>query len=170
MRVLETERLALRWLTPDDAGFILGLLNEPSWLRFIGDKGVRTLEDARGYIARGPGEMYARLGFGLFLTERKADGVALGLCGLIKRDSLDDVDVGYAFLPAYWGQGYAREAARAVTEWGFTARGLDRIVAITLPDNAPSIALLESIGFELERAMKLPGDGAEVALYARHRG
>ncbi|MFW5437641.1 GNAT family N-acetyltransferase [Paenibacillus apiarius] len=113
MKVLKTDRLILRWLTTDDAEFMLELLNNPSWLEFIGDKGVRTVEDARDYILKGPVDMYARLGFGLYLTERKADGVPIGICGLIKRDSLEDVDIGFAFLPRLWAKGYAYESASA---------------------------------------------------------
>ncbi|MFI4982343.1 MAG: GNAT family N-acetyltransferase, partial [Nevskiales bacterium] len=113
MKVLETERLVLRRLVAEDAPFILELLSDPSWLRFIGDKGVRNLDDARLYIRIGPAAMYARLGHGLYLTELKDGGIPIGLCGLIKRDTLDDVDIGFAFLPQYRGQGYAREAAAA---------------------------------------------------------
>ncbi|KPV49042.1 hypothetical protein SE17_34840, partial [Kouleothrix aurantiaca] len=111
MTVLETERLRLRQFADSDAAFVLELLNEPSWLRFIGDRGVRTLDDALGYITNGPQAMYARYGFSLLVVERTTDGAALGMCGLIKRDTLDAPDIGYAFLPRAWGQGYAREAA-----------------------------------------------------------
>src|SRR5262245_58073861 len=106
MKVLETDRLNLRRLSIDDAEFILELLNEPSFLRFIGDKGVRTLDDARDYISNGPIDMYNRLGFGLYLTELKDGGVTIGICGLIKRDALEDVDIGFAFLPKLWAIGY----------------------------------------------------------------
>ena len=98
MKILETDRLTLRHLTRDDAEFILQLLNEPSWLRFIGDKGVRTIEDARKYILNGPVEMYSRLGFGLYLVELNDEDTSIGICGLIKRDSLDDVDIGLDLL------------------------------------------------------------------------
>src|SRR5687768_14272461 len=114
LKVLETDRLVLRWVTTDDAEFILALLNDPAWLQFIGDKGVRTLEDARDYILRSPVDMYRRLGFGLYLTELKEGGVPIGLCGVLKRDGLDDVDIGFAFLPAYRAKGYGYEAASAV--------------------------------------------------------
>ena len=101
MNVLQTDRLRLRWISSLDAEFIVELLNEPSWLRFIGDKGVRTTQDANAYISNGPVAMYARHGFGLYLTELKEDSVPIGICGLIKRDGLDDVDIGFAFLPRY---------------------------------------------------------------------
>lgn len=167
MKVLDTERLSLRWLSAEDAPFILGLLNEPSWLRFIGDKNVHSLEDARAYIAKGPVDMYRRLGFGLYLVELRKDGAPIGLCGLIKRDSLEDVDLGFSLLPAYWGQGFAREAAEAVIEHGRNAFGLRRLVAITNPDNWSSIRLLERLGFTLERAFQLPGETTELKLFAR---
>lgn len=163
--VIETERLILRHLITDDAEFILELLNEPSWLRFIGDKGVRTLEDARNYILNGPVDMYSRLGFGLYLTELKESGIPIGICGLIKRDSLEDVDIGFAFLPKYWSKGYAYESAVAVLEYGKNVLGLNRIVAITNPDNHSSIRLLEKLGMNFERVIKLSEDADEVKLF-----
>lgn len=165
MKILETERLTLRELTVDDAAFILELLNDPDWLRFIGDKGVRTLEDARGYIEKGPMDMYARLGFGLFLSELKDGKVPIGMCGLIKRDALEDVDIGFAFLPAFRGKGYALEAASAVLALGRNRFRLSRIVAITHPDNVDSGKLLERLGLRFERMIRLsPGD-SEVRLF-----
>jgi RimJ/RimL family protein N-acetyltransferase len=167
MNVLETDRLTLRWLALEDAPFIFELLNDPSWIRFIGDKGIRTLGDARDYIVKGPGDMYARLGFGLYLTLRKEDGAPIGLCGLIKRDTLDDVDVGFAFLPRAWGQGYAREATAAVIAHGKAAFHLKRLVAITSPDNVRSGHLLENLGFHLERMIRLNVGDPEIKLFAR---
>jgi RimJ/RimL family protein N-acetyltransferase len=166
VKVLETERLILRWMSTGDAGFILELLNEPSWLRFIGDRGVRTVEDARDYILNGPVAMYARLGFGLYLVELKEDGSPIGICGLIKRDFLDDVDIGFAFLPRYWGQGYAYEAASAVLAYGQGVLGLKRIVAITTPDNDRSARLLEKLGLRFERVVRYPDDSQDVRLFA----
>jgi RimJ/RimL family protein N-acetyltransferase len=145
---------------------IVELLNDPSWLRFIGDKGVHTLEDARNYLRKGPLAMYEREGFGLYLVERREDGAPIGMCGLIKRDSLEDVDLGFAFLPRYWGQGYAREAAAAVLAHGRSAFGLARVVAITDPDNASSARLLEKLGMSLEKKVKLDHHDDEVRLYA----
>lgn len=150
----------MRHLTPDDAEFILALLNDPAFLRFIGDKGVRDMEGARKYITHGPMAMYARLGFGLYLVELKDSGVPIGLCGLIKRDGLDDVDIGFAFLPDFRMKGYAYEAASATMEYGKAALGLKRIVAITSPDNEASGKLLEKIGLRFERMIRL-SDGAE---------
>ncbi len=156
--VLETERLVLRRVTTDDAPFILELLNEPSFLEFIGDKGVRNLEDARNYILTGPVASYERFGFGLNLVLLKAGDTPIGMCGLLKRDSLPDVDVGYALRPAFWGKGYAFEAASAVLAHGRETFGLRRIVAITSPDNVGSKALLEKLGLRYEETLSLSGD------------
>src|SRR5712692_6293312 len=117
MKVLETDRLILRRLSVEDAEFILDLLNQPSFLRYIGDKGVRSLDDARAYILNGPVDSYERNGFGLYLVQMKADGTPIGICGLVKRDTLPDADVGFAFLPAHWSQGYAVESATAVMKY-----------------------------------------------------
>lgn len=165
LKVLETDRLIVRRLSPGDAGFILRLLNEPSWLRFIGDRGVRTLAEARAYILKGPVEMYSRLGFGLYLVELKEEGSAIGICGLIKRDSLEDVDIGFAFLPEYWGRGYAYEAASAVMAYAANVLGLKRLVAITSVDNESSARLLEKLGLRFEGMLQLSADSAEVRLF-----
>lgn len=165
MKVLETDRLVLRRLSADDGEFVLGLLNEPSWLRFIGDRGVRTVDGARDYILEGPVAMYERLGFGLYLTELKSDGAPIGLCGLIKRAELEDVDIGFAFVPRFWGKGYAYESASAVMTYAKNVLGLDRIVAITSLDNDRSIALLGKLGFRFEKTIRMPND-EEVRLFA----
>ncbi|MFN2510226.1 MAG: GNAT family N-acetyltransferase [Pyrinomonadaceae bacterium] len=166
MSVLETERLVLRRMTPDDAEFILKLVNEPSFIRFIGDKGVRSHADAVQYIQTGPMASYQRFGFGLYLVELKGRRVPIGMCGLLKRDSLPDVDVGFAFLPAFWSKGYAFEAAAAVKGLGKDVLGISRLVAITNPDNESSIKLLEKIGFRYERMIRLSEDAPEVKLFA----
>ena len=165
MTVIETERLALRRLASDDAEFIVELLNQPSFLRYIGDKEVRNNEDAVRYIENGPVASYERFGFGLYLVELKNTGVPIGICGLLKRDSLPDVDVGFAFLPSYWSQGYAFESASAVMTYGREALGLRRIVAITSLDNDASIRLLEKLGLRFERVIKLSADQSEVKLF-----
>lgn len=163
--VTETQRLQLRRLDADDAAFILQLVNEPSWLAFIGDKGVRTLDDARAYIASGPVAMYASHGHGLYRVALKSSGEAIGLCGLIKRDTLADVDIGYAFLPAHWGRGYAEEAARATLSHARDSLGMKRVVAIVTPANARSIRLLEKIGLSYDRDFEA-GPGDVIALFA----
>lgn len=165
MHVIETERLILRPLTEDDAPFIFQLVNDPAWLRYIGDKGVRTLDDARRYLREGPIAMYATHGFGLELVIRKSDSAPIGLCGLIKRDALPDVDVGFAFTPESRGCGYASEAAAAVLAHGRTAFGLERIVAITSLDNFASMRVLEKVGMTFERVIEIT-PGAPVRLFA----
>ena len=166
MTVTQTERLLLRWLDVRDSAFIFELVNEPSWLRYIGDKGVKTLQDAQRYIEEGPIEMYQRLGFGLYAVELKENGAPIGICGLIKRDALVDVDLGFAFLPRFWTKGYALESASAVMSYGRSALGLSRIVAIVSQDNHRSARLLEKLGFRLESSVSLQPDGDELKLYA----
>jgi RimJ/RimL family protein N-acetyltransferase len=170
LKVIETTRLTLRWLSVDDTAFIVALLNDPAWLRFIGDKGVRTQDDARRYIVNGPLKMYGQYGFGLYLTELKDSGVPIGLCGLIKRDGLADVDVGFAFLPEYRKNGYAFESSSAVIAHGENVLRLTRIVAITAPANRDSVRLVEKLGLRFERNVQLPNDGEVISLYARAIG
>ena len=165
MTVLKTDRLIIRRLTLDDAEFILKLLNEPSFLRYIGDKGVRNLEDAIRYLQTGPLASYERFGFGQFLVELKESSLPIGMSGLIKRDTLPDVDIGFAFLPDYWSQGYALEAAAALMNYGRETHGLRRIVAITSPDNYASMKLLGKLGLRFEGMIKLTEDQDEVRLF-----
>ncbi len=167
---IETARLVLRELDEGDAAFIFELVNDPAWIAHIGDKGVRNLDDARAYIANGPTAMIARLGFGLYRVGLKADDTPIGLCGLLKRDTLDEVDLGFAFLPAYRGMGYAREAALAVLDLGRRRFGLERILAITSLDNDGSIRLLESMGFVLDRSGRLEADAEPVNVFVRAGG
>jgi len=166
MEVAQTERLLLRWLNAGDSAFILELLNEPSWIRYIGDKGVKSIQDAERYIERGPVEMYRRLGFGLYLVELKENGAPIGICGLIKREALLDVDLGFAFLPRFWSSGYAFESASAVMSYARRALGLYRIVAILSQDNDRSANLLLKLGFRFESTVRLQRDGDELTLYA----
>jgi len=170
MIVLETERLTIRRLTVDDATFILRLLNEPSFLQHIGDRGVRTMADASQYILAGPMASYERVGFGLFLVELKDSHVPIGICGLLKRDALDDVDVGFAFVPESWSKGYAFESASAVVAYGRDTHGLKRIVAISSQDNIASVNLLAKLDFYFDRMVTMPGDKEELRLFARNFG
>ncbi|MYN09037.1 GNAT family N-acetyltransferase [Pseudoduganella aquatica] len=165
MLILETERLQLRTVSPDDAPFYLELVNEPSWIRFIGDRGIRTLDAARAAILDGPVAMYERLGYSLYLVQRRSDGAALGMCGLIKRDVLPDTDIGYAISPRYWGQGYAYEAAAAVVAHARGPLGLARLMAITSPDNAASIQLLGKLGMQFVERTQLQGWDAASNVY-----
>ena len=164
MKILETERLVLRQFTFEDADFILRLLNEPSFIQNIGDRGVRTLEDARSYILRVPIASYEKNGFGLYLVILKESGKSIGMCGLIKRDQLEDVDIGYAFLPEFWSKGYAVEAALAVKEYARDVIGLKRLIAITDPENQASIRVLEKIGLRFEKVVRLSEDDIELKL------
>ncbi|MDX2043926.1 MAG: GNAT family N-acetyltransferase [Acidobacteriota bacterium] len=164
-KILETERLRLRKLTTGDAAFILRLLNEPSFMENIGDKGVRTLEDARNYIVNGPVASYERFGFGLFCVEEKASGAAIGMCGLLKRDALDDVDLGYALLPEFCSKGYAVESAAGVMRFANHTLGLNRVVAITSPDNQRSIRVLEKLSFRFDKRIRLSADAEELNLF-----
>jgi len=163
--VLETERLLLRYLSSEDAEFILELLNEPSFIRNIGDRGVRTIEDANSYIVNGSVASYAKNGFGLYLVKLKETNESIGMCGLIRRDTLEDVDIGYAFLPKFWSKGYAVESAQAVKEYAKNVIGLDRIVAITDPENEGSIRVLEKIGLKFEKMVKLSEDDIDLKLF-----
>ena len=155
----------MRNFTLDDAAFFCALLNDPEWIRFIGDRHVHSDEQARDYLAKSYLAQYEKNGFGLYLTAQK-DGTPVGMCGLIKRDCFDDVDIGFAFLPAYRGKGYAREAARAALEYGWDVLKKRRVVAIVLPENTASVALLENIGLRFERMVRLADDADELALYA----
>jgi RimJ/RimL family protein N-acetyltransferase len=164
MTTITTPRLRLRELTSDDAPFILALLNEPSFLQYIGDRGVRTTDDAVRYLANGPQASYARHGFGLWLVESVTTGEPMGICGVLKRDALDHPDVGFAFRPAYWSQGFAREAAAASLEFCRRTFGLGRIDAIVQHDNERSIHLLEALGFRHEGTVRLSPDGQDLLL------
>ncbi len=166
MPVLETKRLILREQSESDAAFILRLLTEPSFIKHIGDKGVRTIDDARRYILSGPVESYRRYGFGLYLVESRGSGESMGICGLIKRETLDDVDVGFAFVPEYWSQGFALEATAAVLDHARDTLGLKRVVAVVSPGNKASIKLLEKLGMKFERMVRLSKDEPEIQLFA----
>lgn len=168
IRVLQTDRLILRQLSAertDDAEFILELVNEPGWIQNIGDRGVKNLDDARRYIQDGPVASYQKLGFGLLLVALKDGEVPVGMCGLLKRDSLDNVDIGFALLRRHESKGYAYEAAAAVMEYGWNVLGLQRIVAITAPENPSSIRLLGKLGFRFDRMLPIPGYEEESRLF-----
>ncbi len=164
-KVLETQRLLLRYFRMDDAGFILQLLNEPSFKEHIGDKGVRTVDDAGLYLQNGPLDSYERFGYGLNMVELKESGEAIGMCGLVRRDGLDDADIGYAFLERHWSMGYARESAEAILTHARETLGLNRIVAIVTPKNHSSIKLLEKIGLTFERMIQLADDDDELKFF-----
>lgn len=162
--VTETKRLILRHFTFNDLAFVLELLNEPSFIENIGDKGVRNREDARRYLVEGPLGSYVENGYGLNLVVRKQSGERLGMCGLVKRPQLNDPDIGFAFLPQYWNQGYAFESAAAALHHGREELGLETIVGIVAPGNQPSIKLLEKLGLQEEKELEM-GPGDKVLLF-----
>lgn len=165
MCIIETERLQLCQLSLDDAKFILSLVNDPGWIRFIGDRGIRTVAQAEAYLQDGPMVSYATNGFGLYLVRRKSDKLRLGMCGLVKRPSLPHVDIGFAFLSLYTGRGYALEAATAVLNYAHFDLKLHPIVAITAPDNQRSIKLLQKLGLRFQKRMVIAENQPEVLLF-----
>jgi len=155
MNLIETERLSLRELTANDAAFMYKLMNDPSWLRFIGDRNIKTIDDAKAYISNKLIPSYKEFGFGFYLTKIRKEETPVGICGLIKRPTLEYVDVGFAFMPDYRGKGYGFESASAVLEYAKNELGINYIVAITDLDNVRSIKLLEKLGLKFEKIMKL---------------
>ncbi|MEO5686006.1 MAG: GNAT family N-acetyltransferase [Burkholderiaceae bacterium] len=171
MLILETDRLRLRWFTGTDidADFLRALLNDPGWLANIGERNVRTRRQARAWIATRHTATYGRLGFGFWAVERKSDGVLMGMCGLIKRDTLLETDVGYALMPAFRGQGYAREAAAACVRYGQDVLGLPEVWGITGPHNAGSAAVLQQIGLQDAGVTRLVGEERETWMFKSRR-
>jgi len=155
----------LAQFTDRDAEFIFGLLNEPSFLRYIGDRGVRSADDARRYIREGPVAGYERYGYGLLRVALKADDTPIGMCGVLKRDTLPEPDLGFSFLPAWWSKGYALEAATAVVRHARNVLRVGRILAITTHDNDPSMRLLGKLGFRFDRMISLGDDATELRLF-----
>lgn len=169
MFILETERLTIRHFTLDDAEFILRLLNEPSFIKNIADRGVRTVEQAATYLRGGPMKSYQVHGHGLYLVSLKGSLQPIGMCGLIKRERLEDVDIGYALLPEFWSKGYALESVSAVLEFGRRSLGLTKVVAIVNPDNEASKKVLTRVGFSFSRFVHMEPNAPEVALYELHQ-
>ncbi len=165
IEVLKTERLLLRPFTPEDAEFILRLLNEPAFLRYIGDKGVRTPDQAASYLLDGPIRSYDRHGHGLMRVEVRETGLPIGMCGLLRRQPDQDPDLGYAFLREYWGQGYAKDAAMAILDSGIRVLDFPRILALVAPDNARSIQLLQELGFTLAGSTPVHPDEPPDSIY-----
>ena len=166
MKILETERLILRQASTEDAAFMLELLNEPSFIRNIADRGVRTVAAARAYISERMISSYEKFGFGIYLVTFKETNAPIGICGLVKRDTLNDIDIGYAFLPVYWSKGYATESVLAIKEYAKKTVGLKRVAGIVAPDNQGSIRVLEKAGLMYEKMVKLSEDDIELKLYA----
>jgi len=165
MNILETERLILRLVVESDAEFILDLLNQPSFIEYIGDRGVRTAEEAAIYIETRFTKSFRDHGYSLFLVELKETLTPIGLCGFVKRDTLPDPDIGFAFLPQFVGKGYAVESARGVMEYGRDILKFERVLAITTQNNESSGKLLGKIGFEFERLIEMPPDNEVLKLF-----
>ncbi|GAA4271368.1 GNAT family N-acetyltransferase [Aquimarina gracilis] len=163
--ILETERLCLREFHVEDADFILKLVNSPNWIKFIGDKGVKTIEDAISYLVDGPIKSYKENGFGLWLVQLRDSKVPIGMCGLVNREILEDVDIGFALLPDYMNKGYGFESANAVMNYAKNVLKISRIVAITDEDNTSSIKLLQKLGLSLEKKLVL-SDADSVFLFS----
>ena len=164
-KLLETERLVLNEMTTDHAGFLYKLMNDPAWLQFIGDRNINSLEAAKDYITFKIKPSYERFGFGFYLTSLKEDDTPIGVCGLVKRPSMEHVDVGFAFMPDYRGKGYGYESASAIMDYAKSELAIDYIVAITDLDNVGSIKLLEKLGLKFEKVMQLDGDKKQCRLF-----
>lgn len=165
MKILETERLILREIVESDDEFILDLLNQPSFIKYIGDRNVRNVEQSREFIESRFRKSYAENGFGLYLVELKEDRTPIGICGFVKRDTLPNADIGFAFLPQFERKGFAFESAEAVMKYGREKLNLERVLAITTQNNESSIKLLEKLGFKFERLIKMPYDEEELNLF-----
>ncbi len=166
MNIIETERLNILLLSLNDEEFILRLLNDPDWIKYIGDRKINNHEDARNYILLNIISSYEKHGFGLFLVKEKQNDISIGICGLLKRDYLDDVDIGFAFLPEYRGKGYAYESASAVINYGKESFGINKILAITQSNNLSSIKMLKKLGLEYIKNIKLPEEEKELRLFS----
>lgn len=164
--LIDTERLGIRKFNEQDAGFIFDLLNSPGWLQFIGNRNIKTLEDARLYIINAPLFSYLKFGFGPYLVELKDTHTPIGMCSLIKRDSLEDVDLGFAFMPKYMKQGYAYEASSAVVQYARHELGIQKLAAITNTDNIASMHLLGKLGFQFLNNIKLPDEDEELFFFS----
>ena len=164
-RTLITERLDLRWLDIGDAAFMLSIWNDPAFVRYVGDRGVRTVAEAEQSLAAGALKLYSDFGYGPYCVALRGDDASIGICGLFKREHLDAPDIGFAFLPAHCRNGYAYESASAVLSHTRDDLGLDRVTAIVSPENAASIGLIEKLGMQEERRMRMPGEDHDVLLY-----
>ncbi|MEA3285961.1 MAG: GNAT family N-acetyltransferase [Candidatus Marinimicrobia bacterium] len=166
MFILNTSRLKLRQIHLSDADFMLELLSSPSWKEYIGDRKVNSIAEAEAYILSKVIPSYEKFGFGFYMIITRADQTRIGICGLIRRAGLEDADIGFALLPAFEGRGFALEAAQAMLDYGIKVHALERIVAITVNHNRRSITLLEKLGMNYEKMIKLPDDNEPLMLYS----
>lgn len=162
---LRTERLELTWLTLDDAPLMLAIWNDPAFMRYVGDRGVRTVEEAEASMRDGALQLYSTYGYGPFRVTRIEDAADMGICGLFRRDGLEEPDVGFALLPAYCGAGFGFEASRAVLDHARDSLGLPGVLAIVSNENDASIGLLEKLGLSFDGELRLPGEDTNVRRY-----
>lgn len=165
--ILETERLRLRPFTLTDTLFIVELVNSPGWIKYIGDRNIRTELQARQYLKNGPLKSYQVNGFGLSMVESKIDGIPIGMCGILKRDHLDTPDIGFAFLPAFMGKGFAFEIASAILTYAEDILEIPSISGVTVASNISSVKLLEKIGMKFIRTITFPNETKELLLYSK---
>ena len=163
---LETERLVLRRVTLQDADLMLAVWNDPAFIRHVGDRGIRTVEEAETALKEGAFKLYDDFGYGPYCMSLKVDRAQIGICGLFRRDNLDDADIGFTTLPDYCGKGFAAEAAHAVLAHARDDLGLRRLTAIVSPENLASIGLIEKLGMSFERGITMPGEENEISLYS----
>jgi len=165
--LMETERLRLRPVTVDDAALMLAVWNDPAFIKNVADRGIRTVEQAREAIKAGAQKLFDDFGYGPYCMSLKSDGALIGICGIFKRENIDDPDIGFGVLPDYCGKGYAGEAAQAVVEYASNTLGISVLTAIVSPTNAPSIGLIEKLGLTFERMVTMPGEDNAICLYSR---
>lgn len=163
---LHTSRLSLRWLTLADADLMLAVWNDPAFIEYVGDRGIRTIDQAHSVMSQGALQLYADYGYGPYRVALKADDTEIGICGLFRRQGFDEPDLGYSILPDFCGNGYAYEAASAVLDYARKELQLPRVTAFISPRNRPSIGLAEKLGLRYERAARLADDDADVSLYS----
>lgn len=163
--IIETDRLRLREFHLKDTKFIIELLNSPGWLQFIGDRNVKTEQQAINYLENGPIKSYSQNGYGLYLVEKKDDNNAIGMCGILKRENLDNPDIGFAFLPEFSGNGFAYEIANATVMYAKDELNISKIAAITVPDNIRSIKLIEKIGLKFIKTFSFPESNEDLLYY-----
>ena len=167
MILAETNRLVISKISLDDAPFFMKLVNTPNWLKYIGDRNLKTIQDTETYLTNGILKSYKELGFGFYKLQTKVDNTSIGICGLVKREQLEDVDFGFAFLPEFEGQGYGYEASTAIIDKAVEIFNIKKLLAITLPINSNSIKLLSKLGFIYEKRVKPFEDDEELLLFAK---
>jgi len=165
--LMETERLRLRPVTVDDTALMLAVWNDPAFIENVADRQIRTVEQAREAIENGAQKLFENYGYGPYCMSLKSEGSMIGICGLFKRENLEDPDIGFGVLPDFCGRGYAGEAAVAVVDYARSELRIDRITAIVSPTNVPSISLIEKLGLTFVRMITMPGDDEAICLYRR---